>query len=91
MKSIIQNNKECFFCHTTQNLHLHHIFFGSKRKISDKNGFTVYLCAYHHNASNESVHMNRELDLKLKEYTQIRYEKKYKRDDFIKLIGKSYI
>jgi hypothetical protein len=91
MKSIIQKEKECYFCKTTENLHLHHIFFGANRAISDKNGFTVYLCAYHHNMSNESVHMNRELDLLLKKYTQMRYERKHTRDEFIKLIGKSYI
>lgn len=91
MKSIIQKERECFFCKTTNNLHLHHIFFGPNRNISDKNGLTVYLCAYHHNISNESVHMNRELDLNLKKYAQLRYEKKHTREEFIKLIGKSYL
>lgn len=93
MKSIIQRSKECIVCGTTQNLHLHHIFFGvANRKISDRNGFTCYLCGYHHNLSNQGVHSNRELDLMLKRLCQEKYESMgYSREDFIRLIGKSYI
>lgn len=92
MKSIIQNNRECYVCHTTYGLHLHHIFFGLKnRTISDKNGFTCFLCGIHHNLSNQGVHFNRELDLQLKRLCQEKYEEDHTREDFIRLIGKSYI
>ena len=92
MKSIIQEKKECLVCHTTYNLHLHHIFFGTaNRKISDREGFTCYLCGHHHNLSNSGVHSNRELDLELKKVCQKKYEETHTREEFIKLIGKSYI
>lgn len=56
MKSILQTNKECYVCKTTYNLHLHHICYGvANRKISDKNGFVVYLCQYHHEGTYRST------------------------------------
>ena len=44
MNSVLQTKKECFFCKTTQNLHRHHVLYGSSnRKQAEKYGFTVYL------------------------------------------------
>lgn len=92
MKTVLQSEKECIVCGTTLNLHLHHVFFGSRRKLSDKRGLTVYLCARHHNMSNEGVHHNRILDLKLKKFAQKYYEDNYgTREDFIKEFGKNYL
>ena len=91
MKSIISNEKECWFCGSTYNTHKHHIYFGANRKISEKNGFWLYLCANHHNMSPESVHHNREMDLTLKMFCQETFEKTHTRDEFRELIGKSYL
>lgn len=92
MKSILQDEKKCFLCNTVFDLHDHHIFFGSaNRKISEANGFKVWLCAYHHNMSNYSVHHDRKLDLLVKKVCQRKYEKTHSRDEFIKLIGRSYL
>lgn len=92
MKSILQKEKKCFLCDTIFDLHDHHIFFGSaNRKISEANGFKVWLCAAHHNMSDYSVHHNRELDLMVKRACQKKYEETHSRDDFRKLIGRSYI
>ena len=90
-KSILQNEKVCYVCGRTYNLHKHHIFGGANRNTSERNGFTVYLCAYHHNLSNEGVHFNRTLDLDIKKQCQAEYEKTYKREEFMKLIGKNYL
>ena len=92
MKSILQTNKECYVCKTTYNLHLHHIYFGPNRKVSDKNGFVVYLCQYHHEGT-YGVHgkYGNELNGKLKQECQRKYEEKHSRDEFINLIGKSYL
>jgi len=71
MKSVIQKNRECIVCKTKDNLHLHHIMFGSSnRKHSDELGYTCYLCYKHHNGSNEGVHFNKKLDLQLKNMCQ---------------------
>lgn len=92
MKSILQFNKECYFCKSIVNLHCHHIYSGTaNRKVSENNGFKVWLCNYHHNGSNNSVHFNKEMNLKLKKDCQKEFEKYHDRNEFLKLIGKSYL
>ena len=94
MKSILQTEKECFECKSTYNLHLHHIYFGTaNRKISDKNGFVVYLCQFHH-TGDYGVHgkYGKKRDKLLKQCCQLKYEHLgHSRASFIKLIGKSYL
>lgn len=92
MESIIQSERECFVCKTKNNLHMHHIFYGTaNREVSERNGFKVYLCGYHHNLSNFGVHFDNKLDIALKRYAQQIYEQEHTREDFIKLVGKSYL
>lgn len=93
MKSIIQTKKQCFICFKQTGLHDHHIYFGTaNRKISEKNGFKVWLCYDHHEGTN-GVHgmKGHKLDLFLKQTCQKKYEETHTRDDFIKLIGRNYI
>ncbi len=95
--SIIQDwtdEKKCIVCETTQNLHIHEVFFGtSNRQNSIKYGLCVCLCARHHNAGNEGVHRNRVLDLKLKKHAQQKAMDHYgwAVEQFISIIGKSYL
>lgn len=93
MKSVLQNEKKCYVCRTTQNLHDHHIFFGTaNRKLSEKRGLKVWLCAAHHNMSNEGVHFNKKLDTLLKMEAQEYYEEHIgSREDFRSEFGKSYL
>lgn len=93
MKSLIQTEQECFFCRTTRNLNLHHCFGASNRKISTKEGFTVFLCKEHHQDGNDSVHRmpNEGYDLILKKACQSEFEQTRTREEFIKLIGQSYL
>lgn len=92
--SILSNEKECYCCATTLNLHRHHIFYGmANRKLSEKDGCWVYLCASHHNMGTYGVHNgNRRLDVLLKKECQERWEAIYgTREEFIKRYGKSYL
>jgi hypothetical protein len=89
VKSIIQNNKECYVCKTTLDLHKHHIFGASNRKHSERFGLTVFLCGYHHDLSDEGVHFRKDLDLHLKQLAQTRFEETYT-ESFIKVFGKNY-
>ena len=93
MESVLQKVKECYVCSTTTNLHDHHVLFGtSNRKKSEKYGLKVWLCAYHHNMSNEGVHFNKILDRALKLKAQAYFEENIgTRDDFIREFGKSYL
>lgn len=75
MKSVLQEKKECWVCERTENLHDHHIIYGSaNRKKSEKYGLKVWLCPYHHNMSDEGVHFNKALDLRLKQMAQSYFE-----------------
>ena len=92
MRSIIQAKQECLVCRTTYNLHSHHCIGGTaNRKQSEKYGLKVWLCVRHHNMSNEGVHFNRELDLKVKRLAQRKFEETHTREEFRAAFGKSYL
>lgn len=91
MTSILQPERECWVCHTTRNLHLHHIYHGPNRKVSDQNGFTVFLCFRHHNGSAFGVHFDAGLDQSLKRACQRKFEESHSREEFMKLIGRNYL
>lgn len=89
--SILNNLDKCYFCGRPAEC-IHEVYFGTaNRQISIKNGFCVGLCHREHNLSNKSVHKDREMDLRLKRVYQKEYERSHTRDDFINLIGKSYL
>ena len=92
-KSIIQTEKECYFCGTTLNLDKHHCIHGwANRKLADKDGLWVYLCKDHHTMSSQSVHQDENMNLVLKKIAQKEWEKKFgTREEFIKRYGKSYL
>lgn len=87
----MQHEKECIVCHTTYNLHCHHVFYGSSHKNAEKYGMKVWLCLRHHNGSNVGVHFNKQLDLKLKCMGQKKFEETHTREEFIRLFGRNYL
>lgn len=100
--SILQDEKECFITGSHNNLHKHHIYKGNpNRKISEEQGFYIYLEDFWHTNSNECVHKNHAFDVCLKKMCQMAYEDKLMmdqgisresaRDRFRKMIGRSYI
>lgn len=92
MESLIQKDKECFFCKTTLDLHKHHVIHGTaNRKLSDKHGCWIWLCATHHNMSSDSVHMNHNMDMVVKKITQEKFEREYGHDKWMAVFGKNYI
>lgn len=93
VKSILQDEKKCYITGQTNNLHLHHIYRGVNRKISDKYGFVVYLAGWLHNQSDEGVHgkNGKELDLMLKRHCQMKFEETHSREEFMALIGRNYL
>ena len=81
-------------CGTTYNLHRHHIYEGTgRRQNSDKYGAWVYLCAYHHNMSDDGVHGKNggKLDELLKIIAQHKLEETMSRDEFRRHFGRSYL
>lgn len=92
MKSILQAEKECWVCKTTHDLHEHHVFEGTgNRPVSERWGLTVYLCGKHHNLSNDGVHFDKDLDLRIKKFAQSEFEKQYSHELFMREIGRNYL
>ncbi len=79
--------RKCVICGTTRNLHRHHIYGGRNRQVSEKHGFVVHLCAYHHSL----VHRDNEKNLQLKRWAQREFEKTHTRAEFMAIIGKNYL
>ena len=91
-KSILKTESGiCYICKRQTETALHHIYFGSKRKMSDKNGFVCFLCPDCHQYGNRAVHRCRETDLLLKAKCQKVYEKTHSRDEFMTLVGRNYL
>lgn len=92
-KSILQNKKECYVTHSTQGLHLHHIYGGHGRRTrSDDHGFVVWLRADWHKDANYAVHNNNKaLDLHLKQECQRKFEETHTREEFIAIVGRNYL
>ena len=89
MKSIMQQNNECYLCGSGYMLECHHIFGGiANRKISERVGLTVLLC---HNCHERLTRIDYSANTYLKELGQKEYEKTHTREEFIKLFGKNYL
>ena len=91
--SILQKEKKCLVCGTTQNIHIHEVYFGRNRQNSIREGCCVYLCGRHHNQSNQGVHFNQELNLSIKRLMEATWIKHYDKtiEDFIKIFGRNYL
>lgn len=90
-KSILQKEKECFITHRAYGLHKHHVYGGANRRISEENGFYIYLIPELHNMSDKGIHFNKEFDLMIKRKCQAEYEKTHTRSEFMALIGRNYL
>lgn len=98
-KSILQDQscKQCYLCmllegdYREKQVEDHHIYFGPNRKNSEIQGFKVNLCIHHHREGKKAVHQNRENDLLLKKICQREYERDHSREEFVQMVGRSYL
>ncbi len=93
MKSILQSNKECYITRSRVNLEEHHIFFGAGlRDVSEQHGFKCWLAKELHTGIPSGVHGgNFPLDMKLKRECQRVFERTHTRDEFVEIVGRSYL
>lgn len=93
MKSIISNSNCCYICGKPKE-HIHHILEGTNhRKLCDKYGLTIPICASCHNVIHTSTHKF-DVDTRnaLKKIAQEHWENTYgDREEFIKIFKKSYL
>lgn len=89
MRSIIQDSEDrwCYLCHRTGPLEVHHVLHGSRRKMADRYGLTVYLCPECH----RNLHDHGMWDIELEQVGQILFESRYGHEKFMKIFGKNYL
>ena len=89
--------KECFLCHrngTADRLDRHHLFGGSRRKLSEKYGLVVWLCHERcHIYGNYSAHQNAKVAEYLHKYGQRKamQEQGWTVDEFREIFGANYL
>ena len=88
-KSIIQADKECYFCSKVIGLERHHVFAGvANRKISEKYGLWVWLCNDCHTGKNGAQY-DKEKNLRLKREAQRAFQDLYGRKVWMMIIRKN--
>ena len=95
MRSIMQTRKECYVCYDTSNLEIHHSLYGTaNRKLAEKDGLKVWLCAEHHRGD-YGVHgkYGHTIDSLLKSEAQQIWMGHYNKtkEDFISRYGRNYL
>lgn len=94
LKSVLVEDMEHCCITGSTNYHIHHVFPGSRRKLSEKYGFVVPVAPWLHEFSKKSIHENpnKGLDLELKQIAQKYFETHYgNREDFIRVFGRNYL
>lgn len=96
-KSIMQIDKsKCYLCGRNGNgdpLEEHHVFGGSNRKLSEKDGLKVYLCGNRcHRNGKKAAHKSALTSSLLKAKAQAAWESLYgSREEFMGRYGRNYL
>ena len=59
--------------------------------MSEKYGLKVWLCADHHNMTDQGIHYNKELNLRVKRMAQIWFELEHGHAAFMEIFGTNYL
>lgn len=89
MKSILQENKECYICGLPY-VEDHHIFFGPLKSLAEKYGLKVWLCKRHH-TGDYSPHFNRFLDIELKQKAQLAFLETHTMEEWMAEFGRNFL
>ena len=83
---------KCFICKKQGYTETHHIFGGSNRTKSERDGLKVDLCMDCHRTGKHAVHKDAEVMLRLHQYGQRLYMAQHNctEEEFIKIYGKNY-
>lgn len=92
MKSIIQENKSCYFCKSEIGLVRHHCLKGTaRRRLAEADGLWIWICPYHH----DMVHGKdgHKMDMKLKKTAESAWLKHNGKTipEFIGRYGKNWL
>lgn len=90
--SILNNLNKCYFCGKPKQ-HIHEVFFGANRQRSIQNGFCVGLCFKCHRDLHDGKYLSDDetMNLHLKKLYQTEFERSHTREEFLTIIGESYL
>lgn len=92
MESIIQNRKECYVTGETRDLDCHHVFKGSRRKLSERHGLKVWMRHDIHLDMHDHRKPYETLENDLKPIAQRAFEDNGgTREDFMDIFGCNYL
>lgn len=90
-ESVINAQKQCYFCGKTFGLEKHHVFAGTaNRRISDRLGLWVYLCHNCHTGT-DGAQYDPGKNRHLKQEAQKAFERTHTREEWMRLIRKNYL
>lgn len=90
-KSILTDQMDfCYICGRPYP-EKHHVLFGKNHKMADKYKLLIPLCNVHHRDSKEGVHFKKELDTKLKQMAQEKFEKLYGHEKWMEIFQENYL
>ena len=89
MKSIIQEDRECYICGRTEPLHTHHCLAGAYRQKAEEYGLKVYLCPEHHMMMHENESMMKWMRAKAQKIAMEHY--RWTEEEFIEKIGRNFL
>lgn len=87
MKSILQSNRECYFCGNPV-VDPHHVRLGGcSKKKAEEYGLIVYICRKHHT----ELHNNEVIKKSVQQYAQHTLEKTMTREEYMQIFKKNYL
>jgi hypothetical protein len=97
MKSIMQDEKKCYFCGNTEGLDEHHVFGGNPgRQNAEKYGLKIWVCNnFTRNKCHKEIHEGVETK-ELMHYLHREGQKAFEREcgtreDFMRIFGRNYL
>ena len=89
MDTIIQDERVCYRCGKTENLHRHHALAGNYRGNAERLGLKIYLCPECH----RFVHDHEDIMKEYRKMAQLKAMEFYgwSVDDFIRKVGRNFL
>lgn len=90
--SIIQSKKECWFCHSQNELEIHHVMNGNGlREKSERYGLKIWLCRNCHDKLHFSPVESKRMLLKAKQAAEAAFLKKHTIEEWMREFHRNYL
>lgn len=90
--SIIQDKKECWFCHSHNSLEIHHVMNGyGLREKSEKYGLKIWICRECHNKLHFSPSESKEMSAKAKKAAERAFLRNHTIEEWMAEFHRNYL